>query len=237
MDNERGQCWRDVEDVLDAGIDRLLLYGPPGTGKTYAALAVGRGEPAERIVCTEDLTGAEVTGTWMPGEGGRFAWREGPAIRAWRAGGGRGGRLVLDEVDRAAGDALATLLAVTDSTASARWRHPESLEWVRPGPDYSVVATSNVEDVEDLPPPLLDRFAVRVRIDRPHPAAVAALAPDLRAPALAGSLGPSSRRVSLRRFYAFDRLRARLGAERAAAVVFGPAAADVLDALAIASIA
>ncbi len=237
MDDERGQCWRDVEDVLGAGVDRLLLYGPPGTGKTYAALAVGAGAPAERIVCTEDLTGAEVTGTWMPGEGGRFAWREGPAIRAWRAGGGRGGRLVLDEVDRAAGDALATLLAVTDSSASARWRHPESLEWIAPGPAYSVVATSNAEDVEDLPGPLLDRFSVRVRIDRPHPAAVAALAPDLRAPALAGSLGPSSRRVSLRRFYAFDRLRTRLGAERAAAIVFGASAPDVLDALAIATLA
>lgn len=237
MDDEVGQCWRDVSDVLDAGVDRLLLYGPPGTGKTYAALEVASGAPAERIVCTEDLTGAEVTGTWMPGEGGRFAWREGPAIRAWGADGGRGGRLVLDEVDRAAGDALATLLSVTDSSASARWRHPESLEWLHPGPGYSVVATSNAEDVEDLPAPLLDRFAVRVRIDRPHPAAVATLAPDLRAPALAGSLGPSSRRVSLRRFYAFDRLRARLGAERAAALVFGAAAPDVLDALAIATLA
>ena len=46
MDDEVGQCWRDVSDVLDAGVDRLLLYGPPGTGKTYAALEVASGAPA-----------------------------------------------------------------------------------------------------------------------------------------------------------------------------------------------
>lgn len=238
MDYELGPCWRDVTDARAAGIDRILLYGPPGTGKTHYALSVdGDGEPAERIVCTEDLTSGEVTGTWLPGEGGRFAWREGPAIRAWRSNGGRGGRLVLDEVDRAAGDALATLLAVTDSSDSARWRHPDTLEWVTPGPGYCVVATSNVDDVEDLPAPLLDRFVVRVRVDRPHPRAVAALSADLRGPALAGSLGPASRRVSLRCFYAYDTLRSRLGAERAAALLFGEAAADVLDALAIAGVA
>ena len=36
-----GQCWKDVNDVLAAGVQRILLYGPPGTGKTYAALKLG----------------------------------------------------------------------------------------------------------------------------------------------------------------------------------------------------
>lgn len=228
-----GECWRDLEDVLSAGVARLLLYGPPGTGKTYAALHHAVHSPAERLVCTEDLTTGEITGTWMPVSEGRWEWREGPAIRAWRGVEGRGGRLVVDEVDRASGDALSTLLAMTDSPESARWRHPDSGEWVQPGPEFSVVMTTNAEDLDDIPAALRDRFAVHIRVDRPHPSALARLSPDLRAPALAGSLGPRARRVSLRSFYAFDQLRRHHGAVRAAALVFGGDATDVLDALAI----
>src|ERR1700688_1968926 len=144
-------CWRDLADVLSSGISRVLLYGPSGTGKTFAALHHGAGpSPAERLVCTEDLTSGEITGTWMPVGENRWEWREGPAIRAWRGSGGMGGRLVVDEVDRASGDALSTLLAVTDTDGSARWRHPESGEWRSPGPAFSVVMTTNIEDLEDI---------------------------------------------------------------------------------------
>ena len=226
-------CWRDVTDVLAAGLSRLLLYGPPGTGKTFAALHHGVEGIAERLVCTEDLTTGEITGTWMPTGESRFEWREGPAIRAWRGTDGRGGRLVLDEVDRASGDALATLLAITDSPESARWRNPETLDWVRPGEEFSVVMTSNIEDLEDVPRALRDRFPVSIRVDRPHRSAVERLSADLRAPALGGSLGPEHRRVSLRSFYAFDELRRYHGAARAAHLVFGEGAEGVLDALTI----
>ena len=144
---------------------------------------------------------------------------------------------MLDEVDRASGDALATLLAITDSPASARWRNPDTLEWIRPGPEFSVVMTSNVDDLDDVPRALRDRFPVCIRVDRPHPSAVTSLSADLRAPALAGSLGPESRRVSLRSFYAFDQLRRHHGAARAAQLVFGDQAAQgVLDALTIGAV-
>lgn len=235
---ELGQCWRDLADVMANGIARVLLYGPPGTGKTYAALYSGiKAVPAERLVCTEDLTSGEIMGTWLPTSQHRFEWREGPAIRAWRGVDGRGSRLVVDEVDRASGDALSTLLAVTDSVESARWRHPDTLDWVRPGPEFSVVMTSNVEHIDEIPAALLDRFPVAIHIDRPHPKSLNRLSPDLRPSAMAGSLGPEGRRVSLRAFYAFDQLRESLGAERAAALVFGPAAAQsILDALTISAV-
>jgi MoxR-like ATPase len=224
---------------MSAGISRVLLYGPSGTGKTYAALHHHvAGPPAERLVCTEDLTSGEITGTWMPVGENRWEWREGPAIRAWRGAGGLGGRLVIDEVDRASGDALSTLLAMTDSPESARWRNPETSEWVRPGPQFSVVMTTNIDDLEDIPASLRDRFPVSIRIDRPHASALASLSADLRAPALAGSLGPAGRRVSLRSFYAFDELRHHLGAVRASQLVFGDdVGANVLDALSIAALA
>jgi hypothetical protein len=173
----------------------------------------------------------------MPVGENRWEWREGPAIRAWRGAGGVGGRLVVDEVDRASGDALSTLLAMTDSPESARWRNPETSEWVRPGPQFSVIMTTNIDDLDDIAPSLRDRFPVCLRIDRPHASALASLSSDLRAPALAGSLGPSARRVSLRSFYAFDELRGHLGAARAAQLVFGELATSVLDSLAIAALA
>ena len=232
---EGASCWRDVDEVLAAGITRVLLYGPSGTGKTFAALHLGVIDgPAERLVCTEDLTSGEITGTWMPSGEHRWEWREGPAIRAWRGSGGVGDRLVVDEVDRASGDALSTLLAVTDSPESARWRNPESGEWVRPGPRFSVVMTSNVDDVGEIAPSLLDRFPIRIRVDRPQSSSVESLSEDLRTPAMHGSLGPPGRRVSLRGFYAFDTLRRHLGAQRAAQLVFGDdGATGLLDALRI----
>jgi MoxR-like ATPase len=230
-----GECWGDVADILAAGVRRVLLYGPPGTGKTFAALKLGvtRGV-SERLVCTEDLTTGEITGTWMPAGAGKWEWREGPAIRAWKSNSGHGGRLVVDEVDRASGDALSTLLAVTDSAESARWRNPETGQWVKPGPDFSVVMTTNIEDLEDIPVALRDRFPVAIRIDCPHPHAVATLSDDLKEPALNGSVGEANRRVSLRSFYAFDQLRGQLGAERAARLLFGEEAGRaILDALTI----
>ena len=236
--DESAQCWQDVAAVLAAGVDRLVLYGPPGTGKTYAALHLETGGAgAERLTCTEDLTSAEVIGSWMPRGDGSWAWRLGPALRAWTAAGGRGGRLVVDEIDRASGDALSTLLTVTDSTASARWRNPETGEWLTPGPEFSVVVTTNLDELEDLPAPLRDRFAVRIRIDRPPVAAVASLSGDLRQAALAGSLAEGERRTSLRSFYAFDQLRNHLGGSEAARLVFGEERApDVLDALRVAAL-
>ncbi|HUY43777.1 MAG TPA: MoxR family ATPase [Acidimicrobiales bacterium] len=231
--NAEQDCWGDLNNVLVAGVDRVLLYGPPGTGKTHAALYGGVEHTSERLICTEDLTAGEITGSWMPEREGHFTWREGPAIRAWRGFDGVGCRLVLDEVDRASGDALATLLAVTDSRESARWRNPETLEWVTPGPRFSVVITSNVESLDEIAPSLLDRFAIRIRVDRPPQEALDRLSLDLREPARRGSSGPAGRRASLRSFYAFDDLRAHYGPDHAARLVFGAAGEAVLDALRI----
>jgi hypothetical protein len=94
--------------------------------------------------------------------------------------------------------------------------------------------TTNLEELDDIPIALRDRFPVAIRIDRPHPASVQMLSSDLRACALLGSLADSSRRVSLRSFYAYDQLRSTVGPERAARLVFGESKAQgVLDALSI----
>jgi MoxR-like ATPase len=228
-------CWQDFVDALDAGIDRIVLFGPSGTGKTYAAIRQGVGPGgAHRLVCTEDMTAADVTGSWMPTASGQFEWLDGAALRAWRGDGVHGGRLVVDEADRAAGDVLALLLAVCDTDGSARFDHPATGETLAPQEGFTVVMTTNLEHPEELPAALRDRFPVAIEIDAPHPDAVDLLPEDLRDAARAIATAPPPRRVSLRALYAFARLRESVEPERAARLAFGAArGAEIADALGV----
>lgn len=232
------ECWREFYDVLAAGIDRVILFGPPGTGKTFAGLTAGNVTAgAHRLICTEDMTQADVTGCFMPNAQGTWNWQVGSAIKAWEGDGLNGGRLVIDEIDRASGDTESALLAVTDTVESARWEHPETGRIVRPLPGYSVIMTTNVEDMRDLPTALKDRFPVAIRINTPHPDALLALPEDLRAAAAASADANPGRRFSIRAFQTYAQLRGSLGAERAAKVIFGAVANDIIDAIRINEVA
>lgn len=219
-------CWNDIETALSAGVNRLVLYGPPGTGKTYAGLTMATNDrPTFRLICTPDMTNADVTGAWMPNEKGTFSWHEGQAVKAWRTG----GRLIVDEIDKAGGDVFATLLAMTDSPESCRWENPQTGKVETPAEGFSVVMTTNLEQLEELPEAIRSRFPIRVRVNKPHKTALDRLSPDLRAYAeRAADLG--ERRIDLRSFYAYDTLRKSIGAERAAYLIFGASAKEFLDA-------
>ena len=230
-------CWQDFNDVLDAGIDRVILFGPPGTGKTYAGLHAGNVSAGSfRLACTEDMTEADI-GMWMPNGNGTWNWNMGAAMKAWQGDGLTGGRLVVDEVDRASGDAESIMLAVTDTVESSKWEHPESGRLIRPLAGYSVVMTTNIEDMRDLPTALKDRFPVAIRINTPHPDALLCLPEDLRAAAAASADADADRRFSIRTFQSFAKLRDAMGMERAAKLVFGRVASDIMDAIAINGVA
>jgi MoxR-like ATPase len=232
------ECWAEFYDVLAAGINRVILFGPPGTGKTFAGLTAGNvAAGAHRLICTEDMTQADVTGCFMPNAQGTWNWQVGSAIKAWEGDGLNGGRLVIDEIDRASGDTESALLAVTDTVESAIWEHPETGRKVRPLPGYSVIMTTNVEDMRDLPTALKDRFPVAIRINTPHPDALLGLPEDLRAAAAASADANASRRFSIRAFQSYAQLRGSLGAERAAKVIFGAVANDIIDAIRINEVA
>lgn len=208
-----------------------LLYGPPGTGKSHAAHNADReGRPLFTVTMTPDTPAAELRGHYVP-VGNEFQWRDGPAIRAWR----QGGRLVINEIDHAGGDSLSFLLACLDSPDTACLTLPTG-ELVRPAPGFQAVATMNGDPDSDLPAALRDRFPVAVEINEAHPQGIAQLPHDLRA-AASGSVVATdpSRRLTLRAWLAFASLRTAIGPEAAAQAVFRSRAADVLDALRIAS--
>jgi len=230
------KCWTNFHLAMEAGVDRVILYGPPGTGKTYAGLHYGDlTGGAHRLICTDDMTNLEVTGGFLPSSDGTFKWHEGAGIKAWKGNGMTGGRLVVDEIDKAGGDVMATLLAILDSEESAEWENPETGELHRPKPGFSAVMTTNVENMNELEPALLDRFPVRIRINEPHPDALRRLSLDLQKIARS-TADAGDRRISLRSWTTFDEMRKKLGSETALDIIFGENAPAISDAIKVESV-
>jgi len=228
MSNEN--CWATFAQILEAGVDRVILYGPPGTGKTFSALHTLKrdGQESHRLTCTDDMTNMDVTGGFLPSADGGFQWIEGVAIKARRTG----ARLVVDEIDKAGGDVFATLLNMTDSEGSSEWEHPVTGEKTTPALGYTVIMTTNVEVVEELPQALIDRLPVRLRIDRPHPEALETLPTHWRQYADRMADG-GSERMSLRLFQSMAKLSRTMGEEKAAQIILGSRADSFLEAIKI----
>ena len=227
MSNEEKTCWDTFSDILNAGIDRVILYGPAGTGKTYSAMHEKNDGQAFRLTCTDDMTNMDVTGGFLPSSDGGFDFIEGSAIQAWR-----GHRLVVDEIDKAGGDVFATLLNMTDSDGSATWQHPVTGEVHEPKEGFKVIMTTNVEVIEELPMALIDRFPVRLRIDRPHPNALMTLPIHWRE--YANRMADAgTERMSLRLFQSMHKLSQQMGEEEASRIILGKRADAFLQAVRI----
>jgi len=233
-------CWEVIDEILPRPeASRVLLYGVPGTGKTYQATKAGLapGEPVLSVTLTRDAMAAELRGVYLPSGGsGMWEFHDGAAVTAMRHSEHGPVRLVLNELDRSSEDALSFLLSVLDDAQVAAETLPTG-ETVTSGPGLKVIGTINGEP-QALPDALRDRFAVQIRIDKPHPAAIAALPEDLQ-DAARGTIGhdDEARRCSVRAWYAFASLRQAVGAELASAAVFGSRAATVLDSLKVAQMA
>ena len=233
-------CWEIADAVLSAPeAKRVLFYGPPGTGKSHQALTRGLedGEQTYSLTLTRDSVAAELRGMYLPsGSDGAFVWHDGPAVSAMRASNDGPVRLILNELDRASEDCLSFFLSVLDDAQVSRETLPTG-ETVAAGYGLRVIGTINGEPTM-LPEALQDRLAVQVKIDRPHPDAIASLPKDLR-DAARGTVGHSdaARRVSIRAWYAYAALRESIGRDTAAHSIFGVRAQTVLDSLGVAAIA
>jgi MoxR-like ATPase len=230
------KCWSDLDNALKAGLDRVLLYGQPGTGKTYYCLnkhlpsMQNPTRQAYRLLCSTDMTKGDIEGMFRPNRD-EWVFAESVCLTAWRTG----GRLILDELDQAGGDALTGLLAVVDSSGSTVMNHPDTGEAIKPVEGFQVIATTNAVKLNDLPPALLDRFPVRININTPNPEAIELLPADLREIAN-GWISDATRRVSLRSFFTFDQARKTLPIETAARLVFASHATAITEAVRTATV-
>lgn len=194
--------WDKADFALSNGLGRVLFYGVPGTGKTYYGLNYHlNGSQAYRLICTQEMTDADLIGGMRQGNDGIWRFREGVGIKAWRSG----ARLVVDEINRVNADVESRLMALIDTSSSSEWENPETGEIVKPHAGFSVVATMNGEP-EDLAPAILDRLVVRVGINEAHPDSIKALPEYLRDIAAKVTHGNYHDRYSLRSFVEFARL-------------------------------
>ena len=241
MTTHEANCWSDLDTALKAGMNRILLYGQPGTGKTFYALTKylerdnHTNRRAVRVLCAPDMTTADVDGMWKPTKDD-WTFALGSAFRAFSDG----SRLILDELDQASGDVLTALLMYCDSNASAVRDHPETGEEVRPHKHFEIIATTNAERLTDLPNNLLDRFPIRINIDKINPEALLALSsPYLRDVAQNYATRSGESRYSLRSFLAYEHLASanEVSTDTALRLVFSDEAEAIAEALQVLSLA
>lgn len=212
--------WSRVAEVLPHS-RRMLFYGPPSTGKTFFANTVGVADKEAEvfsITMTEETSSAEIRGHFI-NRGSDTIWHYGPAARAWIESHSARRRLVINEIDRASADALTLLYAILDDPEFAQLTLPNG-ETIRPGAGFSVVATMNGVPA-DLPDALQSRFPVKVDVQFPNPAAIAALDRDLRKLAQGLAVRMDESRQDLRAFFEFQSLRKVVDINVAGEMVFG----------------
>lgn len=161
--------WNNAIDVLDKAYSSglfVLIIGPKGTGKTTLVrkFAARMKKPLHSVNFSLRTRESHLVGTRTV-EQGQINFAEGVLVKSMK----EGSMLYLDELNAAEADVLLRLDEALDDRRQLVLKEAEG-QIVRAAPGWFVIATINPLShvgTKELPPQLLSRFPVRMKLDYP----------------------------------------------------------------------
>lgn len=166
--------WEVYEKLLEVKRRTIYIWGRPGIGKTWLSYHHGIPESQEMcaITLTDETPASELRGHYLLDGKGQMVWHHGPFTMAMV----NGWRLVINEIGQGNDDVQGILGPFLEDPSTARITLPSG-ETVVPAEGFHIIATDNFAP-DKLPERLKDRFQVQLKLDAPHPAALADLPPE-----------------------------------------------------------
>ena len=157
--------WNGATEILQKAFDAglfVLVIGPKGTGKTTLVRSFARriSAPLSSLNFSLRTRESHLIGT--------VGFGEGILVKSMR----QGGILYLDEINAAEADVLLRLDEALDDRRQIVLKESDNAGTVRASPGWFVVATINPlghAGTKELPPQLLSRFPVRIKMGYPTP--------------------------------------------------------------------
>ena len=161
--------WNNSIDVIDKAFEKglfVLIIGPKGTGKTSLVreYAIQKSKELESINFSLRTRESHLVGTKSLVDG-NIGFDEGILVKSMK----EGNMLYLDEINAAEADVLLRLDEALDDRRQVILKESDG-QIIKAKDSWFVVATINPlthVGTKELPPQLLSRFPVRIRLDYP----------------------------------------------------------------------